>query len=102
MKTINKTLVATICSLSVITCINSAPSDNQLTEKEKKEGWQLLFDGKSMNGWRRIYTDSPPKRGWHPNLGLPLRLPFSQSLRAVRPLRLYVRIFFITHSVPDP
>ena len=65
MKTINKTLVAAICSLSVITCSNPAPRDNQLTRKEKKEGWQLLFDGKSMEGWRRIYTDSPPKRGWH-------------------------------------
>lgn len=24
----------------------------QLTEAQKKEGWQLLFDGTSMNGWR--------------------------------------------------
>ena len=25
--------------------------DNILTDKEKAEGWALLFDGKSMNGW---------------------------------------------------
>ncbi len=26
--------------------------DNVLTAAEKKAGWQLLFDGKSMDGWR--------------------------------------------------
>ncbi|MEZ4892170.1 MAG: family 16 glycoside hydrolase [Saprospiraceae bacterium] len=25
--------------------------DNTLTEKEKQDGWQLLFDGRSLNGW---------------------------------------------------
>jgi alpha-3'-ketoglucosidase len=26
-------------------------SDNELTEKEKKEGWLLLFDGQTYSGW---------------------------------------------------
>ena len=56
-------LTAIFC-LSVITCNNQAPVDNQLTKKERMDGWQLLFDGETMNGWRRIYTDSPPKYGW--------------------------------------
>jgi uncharacterized protein YnzC (UPF0291/DUF896 family) len=25
---------------------------NSLTEKEKKEGWQLLFNGKNLDGWK--------------------------------------------------
>jgi len=64
MKIINTTLVAAICSLFTIACSHPAPCDNQLTRKEKKEGWQLLFDGETMNGWRRIYTNDIPKQGW--------------------------------------
>ena len=61
----NTLFVATIVCLLSIACSNSTSDDNQLTRKEKRDGWQLLFDGETMNGWRRIYTDSFPKRGWH-------------------------------------
>jgi hypothetical protein len=35
-----------------------------LTKKEKQEGWQLLFDGETMTGWRLIFTNALPQQGW--------------------------------------
>jgi hypothetical protein len=44
--------------------------DNVLTEKEKLDGWMLLFDGKTMNGWRGAYMDSLPNKGWEVRDGM--------------------------------
>ncbi len=29
-------------------------ADNELTAKEKSDGWKLLFDGKTLNGWKAL------------------------------------------------
>ncbi|MFN0216534.1 MAG: family 16 glycoside hydrolase [Saprospiraceae bacterium] len=39
------------------------PIDNTLTEKEKREGWQLLFDGKSTQGWHN-YGKTTVGKSW--------------------------------------
>ncbi len=39
-------------------------SPNVLSEAEVKQGWKLLFDGRTMNGWRGAYMDSLPAQGW--------------------------------------
>jgi hypothetical protein len=37
---------------------------NRLTGAEKEEGWQLLFDGLSMDKWRGVHKDAFPDSGW--------------------------------------
>jgi hypothetical protein len=41
-----------------------AQQANVLTEAERKAGWQLLFDGKTTQGWRGAYMDTFPAKGW--------------------------------------
>jgi hypothetical protein len=38
---------------------------NELTELEKRNGWKLLFDGKSTHGWKGAYKETFPEKGWH-------------------------------------
>ena len=51
-----------VLSLSVA-LFGAKPDHNRLTEKEKADGWELLFDGESMAGWRGYQLDVPSP-GW--------------------------------------
>lgn len=47
--------------LAALVVAAEAPADNQLTAKEKDEGWILLFDGKSLAGWMTS-SEQPGRR----------------------------------------
>ncbi len=38
---------------------------NTLTEQEKAEGWILMFDGESTEGWREYDNPDFPDKGWY-------------------------------------
>src|SRR4051794_11708907 len=41
--------------------------DNTLSNSEKQQGWKLLFDGKTKNGWR--YYQNKPSKSWEVSNG---------------------------------
>jgi hypothetical protein len=59
----NKLMALTLAAGIFFTAAGaSAQADNTLTKAEKKEGWVLLFDGKSTAQWRPY--QSKPSDGW--------------------------------------
>ncbi|MFN3325834.1 MAG: DUF1080 domain-containing protein [Bryobacteraceae bacterium] len=48
----------------LIACLPLLAADNTLTAEEKKAGWKLLFDGKSLKGWTDPARKSPPGNAW--------------------------------------
>ncbi len=51
-----------------VLCLARAPAaetrPNRLTAEETTAGWQLLFDGKSLTGWRGYALAGLPDKGW--------------------------------------
>ena len=41
----------TISMLALFLVSSACAADNELTAKEKEEGWILLFDGRTLDGW---------------------------------------------------
>ena len=63
MKRYSSILTLAVIAFSVAGSTQADESLNQLSEAEKKSGWQLLFDGKSTDGWRN-YKKDDVSDGW--------------------------------------
>jgi hypothetical protein len=57
-----------IASLALCSLLFSAPvwavENNTLSDQEKAQGWKLLFDGKSTQGWVALGKSTFPEKGW--------------------------------------
>jgi len=61
MKSFLNLMFTTLLFLTV-TSVFAQP--NTLSKKEKKEGWQLLFNGKNLRNWRGVNQSTLPDKGW--------------------------------------
>lgn len=57
-----KTKLSLLCVALMVALggLAKAPESNKLTKKEKRAGWELLFDGKTFNGWSGFNRSSIP------------------------------------------
>ena len=74
-----KLLIIPVLAICLYSCIDKASEEkedikkevaiNSLSDEEKKEGWQLLFDGTSTKGWHK-YGDTVTGSAWKIDSGL--------------------------------
>jgi hypothetical protein len=56
------------CAIVAVACAPRAQvgpaGPNTLSAEEQRDGWRLLFDGRTFNGWRGLGYDSVPTAHW--------------------------------------
>ena len=75
MKRIVLFAIAILGCLTMQAQVKAEPNDNTLTKAEVRDGWLLLFDGKTTNGWRSAKAQTFPKGGWEVANGILRVLP---------------------------
>jgi hypothetical protein len=56
-------LFALAVAVTIAVRLDAADENNTLSDAEKKAGWKLLFDGKTLNGWSN-FKKTTIKPGW--------------------------------------
>lgn len=65
---INNLFLSALLSLALFACHSSdpdtAPVPNTLTDQEVSDGWELIFDGETLQGWRGLNMQEVPEKQW--------------------------------------
>lgn len=79
----SKFLISTLILIFTLSGCNSVAKKNALpntlSRQEIKQGWKLLFDGKSSKGWRGANKEKFPEHGWTTDDGMLTILPGSKA-----------------------
>jgi hypothetical protein len=58
------TLATTMLAVALNCYATASAAENTLTKQEKADGWKLLWDGKTTDGWRSPKSDQFPDKSW--------------------------------------
>ena len=58
-----KLMIALMFVAACAIAATAQDTNNQLSKAEQKAGWKLLFDGKTLTGWRGFHSQTTPA-GW--------------------------------------
>jgi len=64
-----KILTKELDKFTMISPVKPVITKNNLTIDEEKNGWKLLWDGKTTDGWRGAKLDEFPEQGWQMEKG---------------------------------
>ncbi|HQR35812.1 MAG TPA: DUF1080 domain-containing protein [Blastocatellia bacterium] len=56
-----KWMISLMLLAAFVVGASAQDKNNQLTKAEQKAGWKLLFDGKTLTGWRGFHSQTPPE-----------------------------------------
>jgi azurin len=75
-----RVFLAIFCVLFIFGCSGNADRENRLSDQEVKEGWTLLFDGKTLNGWHLFNRGKIPS-AWSVDSGMLVCNPHAKNVK---------------------
>ena len=72
--------IAVFCTLFMSACLSRTEQHNIISDQEKKDGWALLFDGKTMNGWHLFNRGNIPS-AWSVDSGNLVCNPHAKNVK---------------------